>query len=146
MKDARVKEILRTKGAHVHWAPPDSTVAEVVRDLGERGVGALVVSSDGSSVLGIVSERDVVRALAAWGPPVLDEPVDTIMTSAVQTCTPDDAIGDVMARMTAGRFRHLPVVVDGVMVGVVSIGDAVKHRVGELEVETQQHLDYIHAR
>ena len=110
-----------------------ATVRELMALLAEHNVGALVVSEDGNDVAGIVSERDVVRHLKE-DESVLDSAVSTIMTSEVQTCTRDQRINDLMQVMTTGRFRHIPVVEDGRLVGIVSIGDVVKHRMSEARV------------
>jgi CBS domain-containing protein len=121
----------------------DATVASVLRDLAVHGVGALVVSADGREIQGIVSERDVVRALAARGPGVLDEPVSAIMTTEVVTCQPNTTVQALAALMTEQRIRHVPVVVDGILAGIVSIGDVVKGRITELETETEAIRDYV---
>lgn len=146
MVEATVQDILRSKGSDVQRIGPDATLSEAVTALHDHRIGALVVSSDGSDLVGIMSERDIVRGLATSGRDVLDASVASVMTSTVETCVPEDSIAVVMARMTTGRFRHLPVVVDGELLGVVSIGDVVKHRVGELELEARQLLEFIQAR
>lgn len=117
---------------------PEATLAEAAALLSERRIGAVVVSSDGRKPDGILSERDIVRQLGARGPSILGTPISEVMTKNVQTCTTgDDALG-VLERMTAGRFRHLPVVdADGNMVGVISIGDAVSSRLKELAAEKE---------
>ena len=139
----RVSGILAAKGATVATVAPDATVGEAADQLRLRGVGALVVSADGRRVDGIVSERDLVRRLAERGALVLDEPVQQIMTTSVRTCAPDDHVDELMRTMTEHRMRHLPVVVDGVLSGIVSIGDVVKWRVTELEDEARHLHDYI---
>lgn len=139
----RVSDVLRDKGSNVVTVKPEIDVRTLVGMLAEHRVGAIVVSADGRTIAGIVSERDVVRALAARGEAVLAEPVSTIMTSDVQTCTPEANIDELMRTMTAGRFRHLPVVVDQALVGIVSIGDVVKRRVDELESEREALSRYI---
>jgi CBS domain-containing protein len=111
--------------------------------LAEHGIGAVVVSSDGTTVEGIVSERDIVRALADRGATVISEPVSAIMTADVKTCPPDAPVVDLMLTMTEGRFRHVPVVSGGKLAGIVSIGDIVKNRVGELEIERDSLSRYI---
>jgi CBS domain-containing protein len=118
-------------------------VGDAADQLRLRGVGALVVSADGRRVDGIVSERDLVRRLAERGALMLSEPVSAVMTAAVRTCTPDDHVDELMRVMTEHRMRHLPVVVDGVLSGIVSIGDVVKWRVTELEDEARHLHDYI---
>ncbi|MBK6669806.1 MAG: CBS domain-containing protein [Microthrixaceae bacterium] len=139
----RVSDLIRGKGDWVATIPPDTLVAEAVAALSDRGIGALVVSSDGSTILGIVSERDVVRSLAERGPVALDATVAQIMTTEVRTCVREDGIGRLMAQMTEHRIRHLPVVENGALRGLVSIGDVVKGRLSELEAETQHLTDYI---
>jgi CBS domain-containing protein len=136
-------DVLRSKGDRVVTVPPDSEVSALLRVLDEHGIGAAVVSSDGKRVEGIVSERDVVRAIAGRGPGVLQERVGDICTTDVHTCTPDARIDDLMAVMTERRIRHVPVVVDGSLVGIVSIGDVVKRRMDELETERAALSDYI---
>jgi len=130
-----VASILRAKGAHVETTRPDKTLYAVVWDMKLKGIGALVVSEDGSTVLGLISERDIVRALTEHGAKLLALPVSHIMTSPVVTCTPEQSIRAVMATMTRHRVRHLPVVEGGKLRGIVSIGDVVKHRLDELEME-----------
>jgi CBS domain-containing protein len=130
-----VAAILKTKGTHVETVRPDTTLRVAAWNLKVKGIGVLVVSRDDTSPLGIVSERDIVRALADHGPDVVRLRVADVMTTAVKTCSPDDSITAVMARMTRDRIRHLPVVEGGHLVGIVSIGDVVKHRLHELELE-----------
>lgn len=139
----RVSGILASKGSIVATIAPTATVAEAADQLRTRGVGALVVSDDGRRIEGIVSERDVVRRLAERGELVLSDQVATVMTAEVRTCAPEDAAEDLMRLMTEHRIRHLPVSVDDILVGIVSIGDVVKWRVTELEDETRQLHDYI---
>ena len=139
----RITEVLRRKGeAVVVTISPDQTVRELVALLGEHRIGALVVSGDGGQIDGIVSERDVVRRLNE-DPNVLDVTVSAIMTAEVHTCLPDDSVEALMAAMTELRIRHVPVVVDGRLTGIVSIGDMVKHRLTELEAERDQLTAYI---
>jgi CBS domain-containing protein len=139
----RISGLLRDKGDFVATIPPGTTVREVLAGLAEHGVGALVVTSDGERIDGIVSERDVVRALHHRGTPVLDEEVTTVMTAEVTTCAPEDEVDSLMSIMTERRIRHVPVVVDGRLTGIVSIGDVVKHRVHELEHENLALVEYI---
>lgn len=139
----RVTDVLRGKGGAVVSVAPDSEVSALLVVLAEHGIGAAVVSSDGSTVEGIVSERDVVRALAERGPDVLHEPVRSICTVQVSTVTPDVQLDDLMRVMTDHRIRHVPVVVDGMLQGIVSIGDVVKRRIDELEGERAALSDYI---
>ncbi len=139
----RVSEVLRRKGSDVVTIAPARSVRDLLGLLAERGIGAVVVSDDGATVAGIVSERDVVRRLQADGDRVLDRQVADIMTVEVATCTPADELETLMTRMTEGRFRHLPVLVDGRLAGVVSIGDVVKHRISEVQAERDQLSAYI---
>lgn len=139
----RVNEVLRRKGGAVVTIAPDRDVRELLALLAEHGIGALVVSADGSAVDGIVSERDVVRHLHSDGVGVLDAAVSTIMTVDVRSCAPTDAVDELMTVMTEQRIRHLPVVVDGRLTGIVSIGDVVKHRIAEVQAERDQLTAYI---
>ncbi len=138
----RIREILLNKGDAVVTVPPDATVRDLVASLHEHNVGALVVSADGSTVDGIVSERDVVRHLHTT-PDLLDGPVSAIMTSRVSTCEPDATLEDLARMMTESRIRHVPVVVDDRLFGIVSIGDVVKSRISELEFERATLEEYI---
>ena len=140
-----VKRILDVKGHEVVTASPATSVAELVKLLADRRIGAVVVTGAEGRVVGIVSERDVVVALARQGASCLGEPVSTIMTREVVSCSEQERIVDVMRKMTTGRFRHVPVITDHRLAGLISIGDVVKHRVGELEAEAEQLRDYIHA-
>lgn len=137
-----VRGILQQKGADVVTIEEDATVGEAASRLAEHQIGALVVVAD-DALRGILSERDIVRGLAARGAAVLDEPVSTLMTSEVTTCRLDDRVDDLMGTMTEQRVRHLPVTDQDELVGIVSIGDVVKHRVSELQVEAQTLHDYI---
>jgi CBS domain-containing protein len=139
----RISDVIRAKGNAVVTVPPDMDVRALLAVLAEHRIGAVVVSTDGASVDGIVSERDIVRALADRGATVISEPVSEIMTSEVQTCTPETPVVELMSVMTHGRFRHVPVVVDDRLVAIVSIGDIVKNRVGELEIERDSLTSYI---
>jgi len=132
-----VETILKTKGGTVITIRPDATIGEAARTLKRSRIGALVVSENGADVLGIVSERDIVGGLAdpARQDSILDAPVSELMTSEVLTCRPEDSVQHCMAVMTERRVRHLPVVRDGQMIGLVSIGDVVKNRLEELESE-----------
>ena len=138
-----VARILDDKGHEVVTADPDESVASIAATLSERRIGAMPVSSPGGALVGIVSERDVVAALAEHGRDALERPVEEIMTRRVITCTRADHIDDLMARMTEGRMRHLPVLEGDELVGIVSIGDVVKARMGEIEAEAQALKDYI---
>jgi CBS domain-containing protein len=139
----RISDILRIKGEQVVTVEPGTDVARLLAVLAEHRIGAVIVSGDGRTVDGIVSERDVVRALAARGAGVLTEAVATIQTTTVRTVAPDAALEDVERLMTEGRFRHVPVVVGGALHGVVSIGDVVKNRMDELEAERTSLSGYI---
>jgi CBS domain-containing protein len=138
----RINEILRGKGAEVVTITPEATVRELVALLARHNIGALVVSEDGTTVAGIVSERDVVRSLHTDESP-LDAPVSAIMTAEVLSCQPQDSVNELMRLMTDHRVRHVPVVVDGSLTGIVSIGDVVKSRMGELEFERDQLNKYV---
>ena len=138
-----ISDVLRGKGGDVVTVPPDTTVRDLLDVLAEFRIGATVVSADGDNVDGIVSERDVVRALAARGAAVLSEDVSAIMTREVITTDPTEHVNEVFAVMTQQRVRHLPVLVDGRLGGLVSIGDLVKARVGELETERDSLAQYI---
>ena len=139
----RINEVLAGKAGHeVVTVSPDTTVRELVGMLAEYNIGALVVSGDGTSVDGIVSERDVVRRLHD-DEAVLDAPVSSIMSSEVRTCSGNDTVNELMALMTERRFRHVPVVKNSKLVGIVSIGDVVKSRMSELEFERDQLDSYV---
>ncbi|WP_040808337.1 CBS domain-containing protein [Nocardia concava] len=140
----RISEILRRKGSGVVTIAPDATVRELLRVLSAHNVGAVVVSADDVSIAGIVSERDIVRRLHTHGADLLDAPVSSIMTAAVHTCAPDDDVETLNATMTEHRIRHLPVLQDGRMIGVVSIGDVVKSQISELETEREALVRYLH--
>ncbi|MBG0560996.1 CBS domain-containing protein [Actinoplanes aureus] len=139
----RISDILRVKGDQVVTVPPDTTVERLLSVLAQHRIGAVVVSRDGAVVDGIVSERDIVRALASRGSGVLTEQVSAIQTTQVRTVTPDARLEDVERLMTERRFRHVPVVVEGTLRGVVSIGDVVKNRIDELETERSALADYV---
>ena len=138
-----VASILSVKGADVVTAPPHRTVAEALSVLAGKGIGAIVVTGARGEVLGIFSERDIVRAFAKDGAAALEHPVSRYMTAKVTTTTENASITDVMEAMTAGRFRHVPVVRNGALAGLVSIGDVVKNRLAEIETEHQALRDYI---
>lgn len=138
--------MLKSKGASVATIAKEATVATAVAELARYDVGALVVSNDGLSVEGIVTERDVARALNRFGAALLHQPVRTIMTTEVQTVSPNDEVETVAVLMTARRIRHLPVLKDGSLVGMVSIGDVVKSRIEELEEDREYLFKYIYAR
>lgn len=138
-----ISEVLRKKGSEVATVSPNATIDEVVDSLAQFGVGALVVSEDGRSVDGIISERDIVRALARERGDALARTAADLMTSEVVTCSPDATIEQLMAEMTERRFRHVPVTEDGRLIGIVSIGDVVNARVHNLEVTTERLTNYI---
>jgi CBS domain-containing protein len=139
----RITDVLRVKGTRVVTVTPDTTVRQLLAVLAEHRIGAVIVSSDGTSVDGIASERDIVRAFAKRGAAAMSEPVTAIYTAEVHTVTPDTQIEDVMRMMTERRVRHAPVVQDGSLRGIVSIGDVVKNRIDELETERAALTDYI---
>jgi CBS domain-containing protein len=141
-----VHSMLSRKGNQVVTARPDTTVIAASQMLKSEQIGSIVISADGTQVLGIVSERDIVRGLVEYGADLLQMPVSEIMTRSVKTCVPDDDIQDVMSKMTVGRFRHLPVVENGRLCGIISIGDVVKNRLEDLEAETSVLRDYIGGR
>jgi CBS domain-containing protein len=131
-----VTHILKSKGSStVETITPESSVAAAAAKLAEKSYGALVVSVSGTDIAGILSERDIVRALAREAGGCLTMPVSKLMTETVETCSPTETTNSVLERMTAGRFRHMPVTEDGKMVGLLSIGDAVKARIAEIEQE-----------
>jgi CBS domain-containing protein len=138
----KIADVLKNKGAGVLTVGPDTSVADLLDSLVTRNVGAMVVVSGGEPV-GIVSERDVVRRLHEFGADVLGRPVSDIMTSRVITCTPDDELDSLSVLMTTNRIRHVPVLADGRLSGIVSIGDVVKTRMEELEAQHEQLEAYI---
>jgi CBS domain-containing protein len=138
-----VATILQHKGGNVVTARPGIPIAEIVNLLSDARIGAVVISSDRVRVEGIVSERDIIRSLAEHGAATLGLAARDVMTRNVVTCTPEDAAADLMAVMTAGRFRHLPVCEDGTLVGIVSIGDVVRVRVEEVEHEAEALRTYV---
>lgn len=138
-----VKAILSTKGSDVVTISPSATLADAVKLLAQRRIGAVIVSAGDMRIAGILSERDVVHTLAARGAEALNDRVEGVMTRKVSTCIETDTVSAIMETMTHGKFRHLPVVQDGRLVGVVSIGDIVKHRLHEIENEFSALRDYI---
>jgi len=138
-----VKNILLGRRGNVVTIEPTADLAAAVKRLAERRIGALVILGADHRIVGILSERDIVRVLAERGPAALHEPVGQVMTRDVKTCSEDDTIESLMGRMTTGRFRHMPVVEQGKLVGVVSVGDVVKNRVEEMEREAAALRDYI---
>ncbi|MCF6745406.1 CBS domain-containing protein [Blastococcus sp. KM273128] len=139
----RISQLLRRKGSGVTTVDGSASIRSALQLLAERGIGALVVSSDGRRVEGIVSERDVARGLHEQGGALLDQPVSSVMTTQVHVCPPEATVDGLARTMTDHRVRHVPVVADGVLVGIVSIGDVVKARLDELEAERQQLVAYI---
>jgi CBS domain-containing protein len=135
----RISDLLRSKGTAVATVSRETTVTELLRGLAEHNVGAMVVV-DPEGIAGIVSERDVVRRLNDRGPELLTMPVSEIMTKMVASCSPEDSVDHLSVLMTERRIRHVPVVVDDELAGIISIGDVVKSRINELE-KTQQHLE-----
>lgn len=142
----RIAEILATKGPAVTTIPGEATVAVAVSTLAFHGIGALVVSADGVHVEGIVSERDIVRLLDVEPVGLLERPVRSVMSSPVHTCSADVDIDVVMALMTDERIRHVPVLEDGILRGIVSIGDVVKATIAQLERDRRLLEEYIGAR
>ncbi|HXA58661.1 MAG TPA: CBS domain-containing protein [Streptosporangiaceae bacterium] len=139
----RIRDILRRKGDAVATVRPGSTVRELLATLAEHNIGAVVVSPDGVAIVGIASERDVVRHMHRRGAALLDAPVSEIMTAEVRTCGPDDAVDGLRHVMTERRIRHVPVVVNDRLVGIVSIGDVVKSAIDELETEREYLVGYL---
>jgi CBS domain-containing protein len=138
-----VHAILTRKGSTVCTIEPRASVADAAKSLAYHGIGALVVVDAGGQTVGIISERDIVRALSAKGGTALQTPVAQVMTREVTICSRQDKVVDLMRRMTEGRFRHFPVIEEGLLVGIVSIGDIVKSRLDELEQETNALSEYI---
>jgi CBS domain-containing protein len=138
----RIADVLRGKGGAVVTINPDATVAELVAGLADHNIGAMVVAGP-DGIKGIVSERDVVRQLHTHGASVLSLPITKIMTSVVSTCSKEDTVDSLTLLMTENRVRHVPVLEDGKLIGIVSIGDVVKTRMQELETEHEQLQSYI---
>lgn len=138
-----VATIIAAKGRDVFTAQPHRSLREAADMLAERRIGAILVTSADGALKGILSERDIVRAIAKAGAAALDEPISQHMTANVVTCEESDLITDIMEEMTQGRFRHLPVMKDGRLAGMISIGDVVKQRIAETEAESQSLRDYI---
>jgi CBS domain-containing protein len=139
----RVADVLRTKGSQVFTVRPETPVREFLDILVSRRIGACVLSPDGVSVVGMVSERDIAKGLASRGAGILDVPVSELATAIVQTAALDTTLDDLMRMMTDKRIRHVPILVDGKLSGLVSIGDVVKHRMDELEAEREHLVNYI---
>ena len=142
----QVSELLHTKGSDVVVIEQSATISAALERLKTHNIGALVVSDDGTAIQGILSERDVVRALAEQGAPALEASVGSIMSSVVQTCSPDDSVESLVTVMTNHRVRHIPVTYQEVLVGIISIGDVVKTRMQELEKDRDALVEFIHAR
>jgi CBS domain-containing protein len=138
-----VKAILSRKGYDVVTIEPSAMLTAAMKLLSERRIGALVITGPDQRIVGILSERDIVRTLAERGPSVLNEPLADVMTRKVMTCSQGDTVCEIMERMTSGKFRHMPVVEQGRLIGIVSIGDIVKSRVEEMEHEHAALNDYI---
>jgi CBS domain-containing protein len=138
-----VKNILSHKGSDVVTVEPAATLGNAIGILAERRIGALVVLGPDRRITGIVTERDIVRELAERGAAALDEPVSRVMTRKVVTCDCADSVGEIMEQMTTGKFRHVPVIEQDRLIGIVSIGDVVKHRLQEMEQESAALRDYI---
>ena len=138
-----VKNILVGKRGNVVTIEPTADLTAAVKLLAKRRIGAVVILGADQRIVGILSERDIVRVLAELGPTALNEPVGQVMTRDVKTCSEDDTIEGLMSRMTTGKFRHMPVVQQGKLVGIVSIGDVVKNRVDEVEHESEALRDYV---
>jgi len=143
VSDMNVAAILKQKGRAVTTASPSMTLLDLAGKLASKRIGAIVVVGARGEVSGILSERDIVRSLSELGPECLKKPVSESMTRQVVTCQETDTLDELMAMMTARRFRHLPVVTDGALVGIISIGDVVKHHVAEVEMEATAMRDYI---
>jgi CBS domain-containing protein len=138
-----VSTILADKGRNVVTIEPGANLADAVRLLAEKRIGAALIVGPEHRVVGIISERDIVRALAERGAAVLAEPVGQTMTRKVETCNESEPVSNIMERMTDGKFRHVPVVDQGRLVGIVSIGDVVKHRLHQMERESAEMREYI---
>jgi CBS domain-containing protein len=139
----KVRQILESKGDEVATITPEHTIEDAIGELGRRRIGSLVVVDDNGNLAGILSERDVVAQMAEHGMDLTRSYVGDLMTRSVTTCRPDDDVTAVTVKMTGGRFRHVPVVEQGRLVGLISIGDAVKARINELEHEREALRDYI---
>ncbi|CAH1677121.1 Inosine-5-monophosphate dehydrogenase [Hyphomicrobiales bacterium] len=138
-----VEQLLSGKGREVISVQPHRTLTDAIRTLSEKRIGAVVVMGDDGALVGILSERDIIRALGEHGAAALESAVSRSMTSKVVTCRPQTSVDELMEIMTMGRFRHVPVVENGRVTGLVSIGDVVKHRVAAIEAESQAMRDYI---
>ncbi len=130
-----IAQILKAKGRAVATARPDTSLLDIAAKLWQKKIGAIVIVGDGGEVVGIVSERDIIRRLGERGPEVLKDPVSQTMTANVISCQETSTLDELMEIMTQGRFRHVPVIEDGALVGIVSIGDVVKNHIAEVEME-----------
>lgn len=137
-----IAQILKSKGRAVATARPDSTLSEIIAKLAQKKIGAIVIVGDSGEVVGIISERDVIRRLGEHGEAALKEHASQGMTTAVVTCSETSTLEEMMELMTQGRFRHVPVIEDGALVGIVSIGDIVKNHIAEVEMEVTAMRDY----
>lgn len=137
-----IAQILKAKGRAVATARPDTMLTEIISRLIQKKIGAIVIVGDEGEVVGIVSERDVIRRLGEQGEAALKETVSLSMTSSVVSCQETSTLDEMMELMTQGRFRHVPVIEDGALVGIVSIGDIVKHHIAEVEMEVTAMRDY----
>jgi CBS domain-containing protein len=140
-----VRKILEEKGRDVFSMHPDATLVEAARQMAQRRIGALVLIGDGGDLAGVLSERDIVRMVGTRGPECLNDRIGSVMTVEVVTCSEDTTVNEVMELMTRGRFRHLPVIQDGKLAGMVSIGDIVKRRIEDAEREAEEMRSYISA-
>lgn len=138
-----VGSILKVKGKSVATARPEDTVEAIAQKLASRKIGAIVIVGDGGHVSGIVSERDIIRVIGEHGASALHQSVGEVMTKSVMTCNEASTIEQMMSVMTQGRFRHVPVIEDGSLVGIISIGDVVKHHIAEVEMEVTAMRDYL---
>jgi CBS domain-containing protein len=138
-----VAAVIKRKGSNVVSISPDKTIAEATKLLTEHRIGAVLVLDGSEGILGIISERDIIRGLAKHGPDALNQKVTALMTRDVQQCSPRDTIAEIMTIMTKRRFRHLPVVDDGKLLGMISIGDVVKQRLDETELEVETLRGYV---
>jgi CBS domain-containing protein len=140
-----VAHILKSKGRDVITVAPHRTMSDAARLMAEKRIGAVIIAAADGSIAGILSERDIVRAVASHGADALAHLVSQHMTSKVETAGEGDGIQDIMEQMTNGKFRHVPVVDGGRIIGIISIGDVVKHRLAEMEAEARAMRDYISA-
>lgn len=138
-----VASILSTKGHDVITERSGTVLSEICKTLAQHKIGAIVIADDAGHIEGIISERDIVKAVGTEGIGALERPVSEVMTKSVVTCAATDSINAVMAKMNAGRFRHVPVVEDGKVTGVISIGDVVKFKIAQVEMEAEQMRSYI---